>query len=48
MAIDPTTGRLFLVTADYDVNESAPDARHRTTVKPGSAKLLILDPVTRP
>lgn len=46
VAIDPKTGRLFLVTANYDVNESAADARHRYVVKPGSAKLLVLDPAT--
>ena len=44
MAIDPKTGRLFLVTADFTVDEKAADARHRTITKPGSAKLLILDP----
>jgi YVTN family beta-propeller protein len=44
MAIDPKTGRLFLVTGTYDENPSAADARHRFTLKPGSAKLLILDP----
>ena len=44
MAIDPKTGRLFLVTADFTVDEKATDARHRYTAKPGSAKLLILDP----
>jgi YVTN family beta-propeller protein len=44
MAIDPKTGRLFLVTGAYDENPSAADARHRFTLKPGTAKLLILDP----
>jgi YVTN family beta-propeller protein len=47
MAIDPASGRLFLVTADFAVNDAAAasDVRHRYTVKPGSAKLLILEPV---
>ncbi len=48
MAIDTRTGRLFLVTADYLDNGSAVDPRHRRAVKPGSAKLLILDPVAGP
>jgi YVTN family beta-propeller protein len=45
MAIDPKTGRLFLVTADFAVDEKAADARHRYTAKPGTVKLLVLDPV---
>jgi YVTN family beta-propeller protein len=46
MAIDPKTGRIYLVTADMTVNESVPatDARHRYSVTPNSAKLLFLDP----
>ena len=46
MTLDPTTGRLYLVAADYSVNESADpgDLRHRYSVVPGSAKLLFLDP----
>ncbi|GAA0584358.1 YncE family protein [Rhizomicrobium electricum] len=44
MAIDPKTGRLFLVTGDFEENPSAADMRHRYTLKPGSAKLLMLDP----
>jgi hypothetical protein len=45
MAIDPTSGRIYLVTADMTVNESvAPaDFRHRYRVKPGSVRLLFLD-----
>lgn len=46
MAIDPNTGRLFLVAGDYEENPSAADVRHRYTLKPGSAKLLMLDPAT--
>ncbi len=47
MAVDPRTGRLFLVTADFTVNEAIPasDPRHRYAVKPGSVKLLFFDPV---
>lgn len=48
MAIDPATGRLFLVSADFDVNPAATDARHSHVVKPGSVKLLVFDPVARP
>lgn len=48
MTVDPSTGRVYLVTADYAINEAIPasDRRHRYTVKPGSAKLLIFDPAT--
>ena len=46
MTLDPTTGRLYLIAADYSVNESVDpkDLRHRYSVVPGSAKLLFLDP----
>ena len=46
MAVDPKSGRLYLVTADFVVNEAVPatDPRHRYTAKPGSAKLLIFEP----
>jgi len=49
MALDPKTGRIFLVAADFDVDKSiaATDPRHRYTVKPGSVKLLFLDPMTK-
>jgi DNA-binding beta-propeller fold protein YncE len=45
MAVDPGTGRLYLVAADMTLNESADpkDYRHRYRVTPGSAKLLFLD-----
>jgi YVTN family beta-propeller protein len=45
MAIDPTSGRIYLVTADMSVNESAAptDFRRRYSVKSGSVKLLFLD-----
>lgn len=46
MTLDPRTGRLYLVAADFTINESADpgDFRHRYSVVPGSAKLLFLDP----
>ncbi len=46
MAIDPKTGRVFLVTADMTVNEAAAptDYRHRYSIKPGSVRLIFLDP----
>lgn len=45
MAIDPKTGRIYLVTAEMAVNESAApnDFRHRYSIKPGSVRLLFLD-----
>jgi YVTN family beta-propeller protein len=45
MAIDPKSGRIYLVTADMIVNKSAPpaDLRHRYSVKPGSVRLLFVD-----
>jgi YVTN family beta-propeller protein len=45
MAIDPKTGRIYLVTADMTVNESAAptDFRHRYSAKSGSVRLLFLD-----
>ena len=47
MTLDPKSGRLYLVAADMKINETADprDYRHRYTVTPGSAKLLIYDPV---
>ena len=46
MALDPETGRLYLITADMTINPAADpsDFRHRYVVTPGSAKLLFLDP----
>jgi len=46
MAVDPESGRLYLVAADTTINPSADpsDLRHRYVVTPGSAKLLFLDP----
>lgn len=45
MAIDPKTGRIYLVTAEMAVNESAApdDFRRRYSIKPGSVRLLFLD-----
>jgi YVTN family beta-propeller protein len=45
MAIDSKTGRIYLVTAEMTVNESAApaDFRHRYSVKSGSVRLLFLD-----
>jgi len=47
MTIDPKMGRLYLVSAEIKVNEAAAptDYRNRFKVTPGSAKLLIFDPV---
>lgn len=47
MTIDPASGRLYLVAAEMKENPDADpkDYRHRYTVTPGSAKLLIYDPV---
>jgi YVTN family beta-propeller protein len=47
MAIDPKSGRIYLVTADITVNQAAApsDYRHRFSVKPGTARLLFLDHV---
>lgn len=49
MDVDPKTGRLFLVTADFTVDEKVPesDFRHRYKVTPGSAKLMFLDPALK-
>ena len=46
MAVDPVSGRHYVVAADTTVNPSADpsDLRHRYVVTPGSAKLLFLDP----
>jgi DNA-binding beta-propeller fold protein YncE len=45
MAIDPKSGRVYLVTADMTVDEAAApsDYRHRYHIKPGSVRLLFLD-----
>jgi YVTN family beta-propeller protein len=45
MALDPKSGRIYLVTADMTVDEAAEpnNYRHRYHVKPGSVRLLFLD-----
>ena len=47
MAVDPQSGRLYVVAADMTLNKDADptDFRHRFTIKPGSTKLLFIDPV---
>jgi len=46
MAVDQKAGRLFVVTADFTTNDAVPISdRGHYVVKPGSAKLLFLDPV---
>jgi DNA-binding beta-propeller fold protein YncE len=49
MTIDPDSGRLFLMAADFKLNDAADpkDPRQRYTVTPGSAKLLMFDPVDK-
>jgi DNA-binding beta-propeller fold protein YncE len=48
MALDAKTGRIFLVTGDYsEVDPTAKDLRKRYAVKPGSTRLLVLDPVEK-
>lgn len=46
MSINPKTGRLFVVAANYFINKAAApdDIRHRYKVEPGSAELIFLDP----
>lgn len=46
MAVDPKTGRLFLVAADYTEDPAIPlnDRRHFKVV-PGSARLMFYDPM---
>lgn len=46
MSINPTTGRLYLASADVAPN-TPPDKRGRIPTVPGSLKLLFLDPATR-
>ena len=46
MAVDPQSGRLYVVAADMSINKDADpkDFRHRFTIKSGTTKLLFLDP----
>jgi YVTN family beta-propeller protein len=50
MALDPQSGRVFLVTADFALNPNAAesDPRRRYSIKPGSVRLLFLDPTVGP
>lgn len=50
MALDPRSGRIYLVTADFTQNPkvAATDIRHRYIITPGSVRLLFLDPVNVP
>jgi YVTN family beta-propeller protein len=45
MALDPASGRIYLVTADMTVNKTAApnNLRHHYRIAPGSVRLLILD-----
>lgn len=46
MSLDPKTGRLYLVASDVTENKAVPASdRARFKVTPGTAKLLILEPV---
>jgi YVTN family beta-propeller protein len=45
MALDPESGRLFLVTADLDeVNPQATNLRQRYQIRRGTVQLLFIDP----
>jgi DNA-binding beta-propeller fold protein YncE len=45
MAVDAESGRVFLVAADrVEVNPTATDPRKRYAVKPGSVRVLFVDP----
>ncbi len=45
MALDPETGRIYLVTADLtEVNPKAESLRQRYQIKRGTVQLLFLDP----
>lgn len=50
MALDPESGRIYLVTADFTLNPkaAASDPRHRYAIAPGSVRLLFLDPASGP
>jgi len=50
MTLDPQSGRVFLVAADFTLNPNAAqsDPRHRYSVKPGTVRLLFLDPTDGP
>ncbi len=50
MALDPDSGRIYLVTADFtkNPNATASDPRHQYVITPGSVRLLFLDPAVPP
>ena len=48
MAVDPSNGRVFLVTADLAATQPAPEGgRIHYSYKPGTVKLLFLDPTAK-
>jgi YVTN family beta-propeller protein len=49
MALDPESGRIYLVAAEYTINDKADpsDIRHRYVVTPGTVKLVFLDPTPK-
>jgi YVTN family beta-propeller protein len=50
MALDPESGRIYLVTADFtqNPNGAASDPRHKYVITPGTVRLLFLDPTAAP
>ncbi|HTT82717.1 MAG TPA: DUF5074 domain-containing protein [Rhizomicrobium sp.] len=48
MAVDPESGRIYLVAAEFaqNPNAAASDPRHRYVITPGSVRLLFLDPLS--
>jgi DNA-binding beta-propeller fold protein YncE len=44
MALNPKTERIYLVASDVVTNDAAPTDRERHVIKPGTVKLLFLDP----
>jgi len=50
MALDPESGRIYLVTADFtqNPNAAASDPRHKYIITPGTVRLLFLDPSSAP
>jgi hypothetical protein len=50
MSLDPESGRIYLVTADFTKNPNAAesDPRHQYIITPGTVRLLFLDPSGAP
>jgi hypothetical protein len=50
MTVDPQSGRVFLVTAEFTLNPNAPqsDQQHPYSVTQGTVRLLFLDPADAP